>query len=700
MDRKSALLYINTVATIVIAAILFLFPVLFLTTTTDFFTLPKQVLVVAGSITLLFLWGIKNLVAGKLTLALNPLNLPVLLFGIFVMLSAIVSPNKYDALPQAVPVLMLVIFFFAIINFITDKHSLTIALASLLIGTAASGVLTLLAQLGINMLSLQENQLAGFNTMGSPIQYIVFLTPLLVFAITAVALELRSKGVAKFSKKFSNILEFVALFGIALGIGVVSYQIFTSAEKPILLPFGYGFQIALSTLSLNADRLIQSFLMGSGYGTFTVDFSQYVTSTFNNYPFWNLSFSFSSSYILELLATTGILGFLSFIFIAFKFIKTKTSVLNPLFLSICILFVLSLLLPFSFSIVFLLTTLLALYASQLTIAGRKKFNLATVSLVTLFQDLFSAHEGDNKETKENYVLPVLFLLFSIIFSAYILFWMVAQGELDRKGYYNYVISDLAFAKSFTPNALRNGNETYDLQVQALTEYPYRSDYHRIFSQINLTLASNLVNAQQGREPSTETQQNILNLLQQSINSGRLAVTLSENSSSNWQNLGQIYRNLIGVGENAEQFTIDSYSKAIQLYPSSPILALELGGVYYQLNQLDLAQNQFLRAVSLKPDYANAYYNLAKVMEQKGELEEALQQLQIVQQLVQNDKTNLEQVNADITSLQDKIKNGATEPSEDQANNSSLNAGEPQTQFPEQNPKVNLPPPPSASQSAE
>src|SRR5690606_37821750 len=116
----------------------------------------------------------------------------------------------------------------------------------------------------------------------------------------------------------------------------------------------------------------------------------------------------------------------------------------------------------------------------------------------------------------------------------------------------------------TPQALQSGTETYNLQTQAITEYPYRSDCYRLFSQINLALAANLVNAQQGKTPSEEVQNNIILLLQQSINAARQAVTLSPFTALNWQNLGQIYRNLIGVGENAEEFAVASYNQAIIL----------------------------------------------------------------------------------------------------------------------------------------
>src|SRR6185436_12741599 len=107
--------------------------------------------------------------------------------------------------------------------------------------------------------------------------------------------------------------------------------------------------------------------------------------------------------------------------------------------------------------------------------------------------------------------------------------------------------------------------------------PYRSDYHRIFSQVNLALANSLAaSVPAGSTPSQQVQQNIVALLQQSINSGRNAVTLAPLNSINWQNLSVIYRSLINVGQNADQFSLASVNQAIALDPYNPQLYIQAG----------------------------------------------------------------------------------------------------------------------------
>lgn len=697
MNTKSALGIISSSATILTATVYLLFPVFFLTITTDFFTFPKQILIVIGSLLLFILWGIRALVDKKVTILLNPLNIPVLFFAIVLILSTFFSLSLQDAILQTVPVVLLCLFFFTTVNFIQEKSSFAIIVTSLIIGSVASALLSIFAYFNIYLLPFEAVKNQGFNTHGSPIQFAAFLVPLLVLCLASLIDIVKKGKIKSFTKDYSLILQLVASVIFAVGLGIVLYQVFASPQKPVLLPFNHGFQVAFATISQDSQRLAQSLLLGSGYGTFSTDFTRYVSPSFNTYNFWNLTFAFSSSYVLELLATTGILGLVAFCFIFVNFLRSKAKASNPLFMATLSVFILALLIPFSYSMVFLIFALLSLFVAHRSIENARGFDNITLNFVTLKQGLISlSEEGTTKKTKDGLILPVIVLVVAILVAVFVLFYLTGSGSAPRKGYIALISSDIKFAKSFSPSALQSGTQTYNLETQAITEYPYRSDYYRLFSQINLALAANLVTAQQGRKPSEEVQNNIIALLQQSINSARQAVTLSPLTSINWQNLGQIYRNLIGVGQNAEQFAVASYNQAITLNPANPGLRIELGGIYFQLKQWDLAQNQFTISQQLKSDYANAYYNLGHVLEEKGDLQNALIQYQTVQQLVKNDKSNFDKITAEVKALQEKIgsqtaDNAATKlPTQD---TTPLGVDKPQAEFPPKDPRVKIPEPP-------
>ena len=694
--NKSALSLLSSVATILTATIFLLFPLFFLTITTDYFTFPKQVLIVAGALLLLVLWGIKVVVERRITFLVNPLNIPVLLFAVVLILSTIFSLSQQDAILQTVPVILLCAMFVTTVNFITEKSSFTIVVTSLIIGSALSAILSICAYFNLYLLPFEAVKNQSFNTHGSPIQYAAYLLPLLVLCVASL-LDIVKKGKIKaITKDYSYILQLISAIIFAVGLGIVIFQIFSAPQKPILLPFNHGFQVAFAAISQDSQHMAQSLLVGSGYGTFSTDFTRYISPSFNSLNFWNLTFAFSSSYILELLATAGILGLFTFAFIFVNFIRSKAAPSNPLFLATLTVFILTLLVPFSYTMVFLLFALLSLFVSYRAIANAKGFDTITLNLVTLKQGLISVTEEGGKKNKENLLLPSIILAVIVALAVFVLFYLTGTGASPRKGYIALVSSDIKFAKSFSQQALRSGTQTYNLETQAITEYPYRSDYYRLFSQINLALAANIVTAQQGRKPSQDIQNNIIALLQQSINSARQAVTLSPLSSVNWQNLGQIYRNLIGVGQNAEQFAIASYNQASTLNPSNPGLRIELGGIYYQLKQWDLAQNQFTIAEQLKADYPNAYYNLGHVFEEKGDFENALAQYKIVAQLVANDKPNLDKINSEIQTLRDKIGKAAEANAANKApatDTTPLGVDRPQTEFPPKNPKEKIPAPP-------
>jgi cytochrome c-type biogenesis protein CcmH/NrfG len=117
-------------------------------------------------------------------------------------------------------------------------------------------------------------------------------------------------------------------------------------------------------------------------------------------------------------------------------------------------------------------------------------------------------------------------------------------------------------------------------------------------------------------------QTIQTLLSQAINEGRASVILSPRSSRNWEILASVYKNITGVANNALTFALDAYGKAVQIDPMNPALRLAVGEVYYSIKNYDLAIRFFTDAVNLKPDYTNAYYDLAIAYREKGDFSNA------------------------------------------------------------------------------
>lgn len=693
MEKNETVAYLKNASLVLIALTLLIFPLFFLTNSTDFFVLPKQILIVFSSIVLLILWGTRTLVERKITIRTTPFNLPIFLFGAVLLLSSLLSRNMFDSLLQSLPVISLLFFYFVAVNTIDDRGSFNIALSALSIGGVLSSLLSILYYFKLYFLPFTQIKTQYFTTFGSPIQHIAYLLPILILTTLYVYRRYRAGSLKEFTLDYSLMIHVVSSVIILAGIAVTLYKIVALPQKPIVLPFQYGFQIALASVAQDTARLLPSLLFGSGYGTFLTDFTRFHSAAFNlEQNLWNLTFSFSSSYVLEILATTGILGLIIFFFILWRTVKTRLSPLSPLFVAVISAFVLSFFVPFSFTLVVILFVMLAFYGTYLYLEGDKKVYDVVISLVALKRGLISfesEEEAPHSKQHASQVFPAVLLVLCVAIA----------GFLGYFGF-NYVASDIKFAESLQQQTLANGQKTYDLQRAAIAQFPYKSDYYRIFSQVNLALANSLINSTpQGSSPSANTQQTVISLLQQSINSGRAAVTLAPMTATNWENLSSVYRSLIGVGQNAEQFAIASMNQAVILSPLDPRLRIALGGIYYQLGAFDQAQNQFQLAVNMKPDFANAYYNLGHTFESKKEYQNALKQYQIVRNLVANDKAGLEKIEGEIKALQENVGTQQTQNSQlpspaSSGEQQSLELNQPSQQFPPREDKVKISPPPT------
>lgn len=693
MGNRSVISYLETLSTIIIAVTVFLLPVLFFTSTTDFFVVPKQILIIASALILITLWGARLIIERRIVVTSNPLNLPVLIFGAVLFVSSFLSRNRFDSLIQTVPALLAILYFYIIVNTVKTMRAQMAIVASLLLGAAVSSLIAVSYSFKFYFLPITTIQSPLFNTFGSTIQHLIYIIPAFAFILIHLA---KSLGFPKFkiSENLKNDYGFFALvfsgISVTLGIALIAYQIILSPNKPILLPYIYGFQTAFASISQEAQRFIVSLMFGSGYGTFITDFTRFKLASFNlEQNIWNLSFAFSSSYLLELIATAGLLGVLSYIAIIIFAIRARTPK-SPLFAALIVTFILSIVLPFAYSSVAMLFILLGLYVSSLNIAQDKKVYDIALSLVASKRGMWSFETTQDTDSRkfESAVLPAIVFLLVLLLVGFVGFFT-----------FKFVVSDIKFSESLRQAGLNNAQKTYQLEAEALTDFPYRADYHRIFSQINLALANSLAaNVKEGSSANAQLQQNILTLLQQSINSARNAVILAPMNSVNWQNLSQVYRSLINVGQNAEQFAIASVNQAIALDPYNPNLYIQLGGIYFQLRQWDNAQNQFQVAINLKRDFANAYYNLGHTFEEKGDLTSALNAYQIVKQLSADNKDNLARIEEEIKTLEARLGEQAQQAKTvaPETEQTPLSISQPSAKLPAQKPPVKISPPPTGT----
>ncbi len=700
-DTKNEFIsYLENIMLLVIGVVLLAFPLVFTSLTTDIFTLPKQILLAGGVVLSIVLFGAKMITEGRVKVRTSPFDVPVFVFALVVLASALFAVNRYDALIAAVPLLFAALFYFVIVNVVKKEKSLLFVLATLTTGAVLSSLLTILSFFKVYPLPFAYTHTPAFTPMGSLLDQAIYLALVLpiagyfVYQVVsgfgnrrhiAVPFEEGKKEAVKLDGK--NLGFSAAAIIITVGLLLSVYMLVTS-QKPLILPIETGFQTAFAAISQDTGHVFKSFLLGSGFGTYVTDFTRFKSPTYNNDPtLWSFTFFRSSSFILELLATTGVLGLISFLFIAYRVVKERHFFV-PLLLAIVAAFIL----PFSFTLMALFFILLGLFAVTRAQSHAKKYAEQEFYLVALTRGLIAPNpEGGVQHTYSKF-LPIIFSVVMVAIVGAMTYFSV-----------RFVMSDLTFQRSLVAQSQNNGQQMYQLQAQAIGQFPYRDAYYRIFSQTNLTLANALAASQpKNSSPSAQVQQNIVTLIQQSITAGRSAVTVSPQSASNWNNLSSIYRSLIGFGQNADQFAIITNQQAVALDPNNPQQYINLGGIYYQIQQWDNAARQFQLAIQLKPDYANAYYNLGHALESKGDqasLQQALSMYQTVKQLVAANKDSVKKIDAEIAAVQKKIgtqsnsqQTAAGAPTNQAQNQRPLDVNQPQTQLPERNPKVTIPSP--------
>jgi len=235
------------------------------------------------------------------------------------------------------------------------------------------------------------------------------------------------------------------------------------------------------------------------------------------------------------------------------------------------------------------------------------------------------------------------------------------------GYNSYKVYAAETSMRRAQLALASGDaqSLYDSHLRAIALFPNMTSYHLSFSQINMSLAASLSD----RESATDAEREQITLLvQRAVEAGRTAARLRPNNFLTWQNLGQIYRNLINVANGADNFAVQYYGQSVNLNPASPTLRVDYGGLFYQLalvsedptnrtSLLNQAVREFQIAIQLRPNYANAHFNLAKALEASGNLQVAVTSMQKVLEFLSPESPDYAVAQNELTSLQSKLPKG-------------------------------------------
>ena len=618
---------LDKIATLTLRTILpitaFLVPLFFLPITPNFFDFNKNYLLfILASISLIS-FCLRSVTRRQIQLTLSPASFPLFFLTLILILSSIFqSPNTHQAIFEHVaPIISLILIFITT----TSSQKNTSVIKNTFYAFTASALLTSLISIyqasDLNSFSsIIWLQNKTFSPLGNSLSLITFLLPLLPAFIFLVF-----KTKSLWEKTFLIITSIIVLLSLATQISF--YLPPNQIVQFVSLPYSAGWSIAVDIF-----KSLRTTLLGVGPGNFINAFSVLRPISLNLTPYWNVRFNVSSSYILTLLTTTGILATISLLLAQLNTLKqskkskTKSSYLVASFIILALSSLTLLLLPSN-------TTILTLNFLSLSLVV---LHLKIQSSPSIKDQVFSLVASSHQNTRKTPVLSLALSFFSLLLL--IFFWMPATNDY--------------LAARATYKAFINLNENTSLAYQELEKAyltsPTNSTYRTNFAQTSLAIANNIAAK---TDPTDEDRTQITQLIEQSIRESKNAIQLNPQNVTYWENLASIYNQLTRFAEGAVDWTIASYSQAIQLDPTNPKLRLNLGGVYLSLSDNTQAIKLFEQAINLKPDWANAHYNLAAAYKANQQYAPALQQMQIVSELVPPDSTDYQTVQLELSELQ-------------------------------------------------
>ena len=191
--------------------------------------------------------------------------------------------------------------------------------------------------------------------------------------------------------------------------------------------------------------------------------------------------------------------------------------------------------------------------------------------------------------------------------------------------YRVFVADLVFRSFFnTPKDLLTLRNSY---INASKINPKNDFYQRsiieVDKEIIKALASDINDLSQDEKDKRLI--SIKSLLQEASLRSRYITSDTDLgvNSMNWESRGLLFQSLIGVVDQADMTSLQSYlMTANNLDPLNPRILATIGTVYFNTKNYQQAANFFQRAIFLKNDYAAARYNLAKTLEKLERYSEA------------------------------------------------------------------------------
>src|SRR3989339_79032 len=471
----------------------------------NFYIIPKQY--VFGGLVLIniLFWVLKIVLTKKIQFTKTMIDKPIIALVIVGLLSAIFSVNANDSFfgrseyftLNYIIIILFLGFYYAFVNFVKTEKMWRGILDSFLAVGLVSLLIFILKILWVILL--------------------ISLVLLLMFGINFI--------------KEANLGWLSALF--AMLIFSLIFIVFGTPkflQMPVPTEVALGLQSSWSIASATTFSGVKEFLVGSGLGSFGVDFSKFRNSTFNlDSTAWSLRFNQPYNSFLSLLSEGGVLVVCAIVFIVLLALGHVFTVWNKIrasstisseanFKNENILFE-SFLVTIAF--VVLNISLCLFFFSQILWFAWWLF----LALLVVGFSFYNRHfTKENEFTFEN--TPQYSLSFS--FGLIVIMTGLVMSTIWGVRLY---LGEIAFAKALASS----DHKVAEIYINdALSKKPKSDVYHSVLAQIYLNQA---IEISKSEKPDVQA---ISTIMAKAVNEAKYATDIAPKSIALWENLAQIY----------------------------------------------------------------------------------------------------------------------------------------------------------------
>jgi hypothetical protein len=619
-----------------IYAVVVLFPITVLNISPNPFVVPKLSILSFGIALILLVRAIRVISTGKLNLNIGTFDFPVfLLAAAYVASTVLRSPNKMEALllPGTATAVVAGALLYYLVNQLNDMQKDTVVR----LFAYSAGVFSLMTLLAFSGLFGKVPQLPaflksqGFTPEGGFLPAAILLATVLPLAAGQF---LQTKDAMK--KGLVGASTALILFAFAISI----YNLLPGR------PFSPRFPSYGTSWSISVDALKESPIFGVGPGNYLTAFNRFRPINYNTTDLWAIKFATARSYYFTALTEVGMLGAAGIILLLLAIYRTAKRDMkerklvgwgfaaNAPVVSLILLVVAMAFFPATI----LLLVMFFFYLSLIAKTRRTTLNLTA-------QQTEGSHAQIAGVSTERVASRFPALLISVPVMIILVLFGIRATNILRAEY--------QFKKSLDALVANDARGTYDMMRSAIQLNPFVDRYHSTFSRVNLILANAIA---QNEDITDQDRVNITQLIQQSISEGKATVALNPLRAGNWEVLARTYQAIIPFAQGADAFAIQTFRQAVALDPINPNLRIALGGVHYARGDYNSAIRVFeLVTTAVKPDLANAHYNLAFAYAQNNQLDLAINEMTTVLSLVDKTSPDYEVARQALEQLQEQQK---------------------------------------------